>query len=85
MASNVQALANNARQWVSRRRKTDRIFTVTCEGETLVPAFLLDDEFEPRPAAHEPNSPASRGWRGWVGTLGMVRHSVCLGGWAGPS
>jgi hypothetical protein len=62
--------ANNARQWVSRNRKTHRIFTVTHEGETLVPAFLLDDEFEPRPEAQEPirllREAGEDGWALWA-------------------
>jgi hypothetical protein len=40
---------NNARQWISRHRRSNHLFTVTHDGETLVPAFLLDDELEPRP------------------------------------
>ena len=62
--------ANNARQWVSRNRKAQRIFTVAYEGETLVPAFLLDDEFEPRSEAHEPihllRDAGEDGWALWA-------------------
>ena len=62
--------ANNARQWVSRNRKAHRIFTVTHEGETLVPAFLLDDEFEPRAEAQEPirllREAGEDGWALWA-------------------
>ena len=62
--------ANNARQWVSRNRKAHRIFTVTYEGETLVPAFLLDDEFEPRSEAQEPirllREAGEDGWALWA-------------------
>ena len=61
---------NNARQWISRNRKAHRIFTVTHEGETLVPAFLLDDEFEPRPQAQEPirllRGAGEDGWALWA-------------------
>ncbi len=61
--------ANNARQWVSRHRKAHRIFTVTHEGETLIPAFLLDD-LEPRPAAQEPirllHEAGEDGWALWA-------------------
>src|SRR5690606_30094127 len=32
-----------ARQWLSRQRKADRLFTVTYERDTLVPGFLLAD------------------------------------------
>jgi hypothetical protein len=62
--------ANNARQWVSRNRKAHRIFTVTHDGETLVPAFLLDDEFEPRSEAQEPirllREAGEDGWALWA-------------------
>ena len=61
---------NNARQWVSRHRKAHRIFTVTHEGETLVPAFLLDDVLEPRPAAQQPirllHDAGEDGWALWA-------------------
>jgi hypothetical protein len=61
---------NNARQWVSRHRKAHRIFTVTYEGETLVPAFLLDEEMEPKPAAREPirllREAGEDGWALWA-------------------
>ncbi len=62
--------ANNARQWVSRNRKAHRIFTVTHDGETLVPAFLLDDVFEPRSDAQEPirllREAGEDGWALWA-------------------
>ncbi|MEP7115203.1 MAG: hypothetical protein ABI862_18215 [Ilumatobacteraceae bacterium] len=61
---------NNARQWISRNRKAHRIFTVTHEGETLVPAFLLDDWLEPRPEAQEPirllREAGEDGWALWA-------------------
>lgn len=61
---------SNARQWVSRHRKAYRIFTVTYEGETLVPGFLLDDELEPRPGAQEPirvlREAGEDGWALWA-------------------
>ena len=61
---------NNARQWVSRHRKAHRIFTVAHEGETLVPAFLLDEELEPCPAAQEPirllHEAGEDGWALWA-------------------
>jgi hypothetical protein len=62
--------ANNARQWVSRHRKAHRIFTVTHEGETLVPAFVFDEQLEPRPAAQEPirvlHEAGEDGWAMWA-------------------
>ncbi len=62
--------SNNARQWVSRHRRAHSIFTVAHEGETLVPAFLLDGELEPRPAAQEPirllREAGEDGWALWA-------------------
>jgi hypothetical protein len=62
--------AENARQWVSRHRTAQRIFTVTYDGETLVPAFLLDNELEPRPVAYEPvrvlRNAGEDGWALWA-------------------
>jgi hypothetical protein len=37
------------RQWVHRARQRGQIFTVKHDGETLVPAFLLDHDLNPRP------------------------------------
>ena len=62
--------ATNARQWVSRHRKAHRIFTVTVEGESLVPGFLLDDELEPLRQAQEPirvlREAGEDGWALWA-------------------
>jgi hypothetical protein len=62
--------ANNVRQWVSRNRKAHRLFTVTQEGETLVPAFLLDGALEPRREAQEPirllREAGEDGWALWA-------------------
>ena len=61
---------SNARQWISRHRKAHRIFTVTNEGESLIPAFLVDDELEPRSAAREPirllREAGEDGWALWA-------------------
>jgi hypothetical protein len=66
--------ANNARQWIARNRRAGRLFTVTHDGESLVPAFLLDEQLEPRAAA-QPVIGALReagedGWAlwGWFGS-----------------
>jgi len=37
-----------ARQWLHRARRRHEIFTVTHDGETVVPAFLLDSTLRPR-------------------------------------
>lgn len=62
--------ANNARQWISRLRKSHRLFTVTYEGETLVPAFLLDEEFEPKREAYQAvkalREAGEDGWALWA-------------------
>lgn len=61
---------NNARQWISRHRKAHRLFTVGHEGETLVPAFLLDEAIEPKPEAHAPikalRTAGEDGWALWA-------------------
>lgn len=61
---------NNARQWISRHRRASRLFTVAYEGETLVPAFLLDEQFEPRqeaqPAIEALRSVGEDGWALWA-------------------
>lgn len=72
---------NNARQWVSRHRKAQRIFTVTHEGETLVPAFLLDEELEPRPETQEPiRLLREAGEDGWALWAWFATPSAWLGG-----
>lgn len=77
LASARGVTANNARQWVSRHRKADRIFTVSHEGETLPPTFLLNDEFDPRPEFHEPirllHGAGEDGWALWAWLATPVR------------
>lgn len=72
---------NNARQWVSRHRRASRLFTVTHEGVTLVPAFLLDEHLEPRPGA-QPVIEALRaaGEDGWALWAWFATPSSWLGG-----
>lgn len=73
--------ANNARQWVSRHRKAHRVFTVAHEGEALVPAFLLDEELEPRAAAQEPTRVLREaGEDGWALWAWFATPSAWLGG-----
>jgi hypothetical protein len=61
---------NNARQWISRKRRAGLLFTVTHEGETLVPAFLLDEHLEPRreaqPAIEALRGAGEDGWALWA-------------------
>lgn len=72
---------NNARQWVSRHRKAQRIFTVSHEGETLVPVFLLDEELEPRPEAQEPiRLLREAGEDGWALWAWFATRSAWVGG-----
>lgn len=72
---------NNARQWISRHRRAHRIFTVTHEGETLVPAFLLDDAFEPNPSAAAAIAPLrAAGEDGWALWTWFASPSAWLGG-----
>lgn len=73
--------ANNARQWVSRHRKAHRIFTVTHEGETLVPAFLLNEQLDPRPEAQAAIHPLRlRGEDGWALWAWFGTPSAWVGG-----
>lgn len=72
---------NNARQWISRLRKSHRLFTVTHEGETLVPAFLLDEGLEPKPEASEPVKVLRQaGEDGWALWAWFVSPSAWLNG-----
>lgn len=74
-------MPNNVRQWISRHRKSQRLFTVTHEGETLVPAFLLDEEFEPKPGATEAiESLREAGEDGWALWAWFATPSSWLGG-----
>jgi hypothetical protein len=72
---------SNARTWVSRHRKANRLFTVTQDGEALVPAFLLDDKLEPRPEAREAIEPLRTvGEDGWELWAWFATPSAWLGG-----
>lgn len=44
------------RQWIARGRRANRIFTVLRNGQTLIPAVVLDGEFEPRSEMAEATS-----------------------------
>jgi len=73
--------SNNARQWISRHRKAHRLFTVTHEGETHVPAFLLDQELEPKPESHESIEALRQvGEDGWSLWAWFAAPSAWLGG-----
>lgn len=72
---------NTARQWISRARKAHRLFTVTHDGETLVPAFLLDDQLEPRPEAQDAiRALRDAGEDGWALWAWFAMPSAWLGG-----
>jgi hypothetical protein len=72
---------NNARQWISRNRRAHRLFTVTYEGETLLPAFLLDEEFAPKPEAQAPiRALREAGEDGWALWAWFATPSAWLGG-----
>lgn len=43
------ARESSTRTWLSRRKAEGKVFTVTHNGRTLIPAFQLDDRGEPRP------------------------------------
>lgn len=72
---------NNARQWIARHRKAHRLFTVSHEGETLVPAFLLDESIEPKPEAQAPiKALRTAGEDGWALWAWFATPSAWLGG-----
>ena len=72
---------STARTWLSRQRKAHRLFTVNLDGETVVPAFLLDDAFEPRDAARPAiEALRSAGEDGWALWAWFATPSAWLGG-----
>jgi hypothetical protein len=72
---------NNARQWISRHRRSHRLFTVTHEGETLVPGFLLDEKLEPKPEARKAiTALREAGEDGWALWAWFATPSAWLGG-----
>jgi hypothetical protein len=72
---------NNVRQWISRHRRAHRLFTVTQEGETLVPGFLLDAELDPRPGLQGAiKALRDVGEDGWALWAWFATPSAWLGG-----
>jgi hypothetical protein len=70
-----------ARQWISRARNQNRLFTVAHDGETLVPSFLLDDKLEPRSQLQAPISALRKaGEDGWALWAWFASPSPWLGG-----
>jgi hypothetical protein len=61
------AKESSTRTWLSRRKAENKIFAVTHNGRTLIPAFQLDDRGEPRPEL-QPLLAALQGAgvRGWA-------------------
>jgi hypothetical protein len=45
----ADARESSTRTWLSRRKAENKVFTVTHNGRTLIPAFQLDNQGEPRP------------------------------------
>ena len=43
------ARESSTRTWLSRRREARELFTVKHDGRTIIPAFQLDADGEPRP------------------------------------
>jgi len=64
------AKSTNTHTWLSRRRKANALFTVTHDGNTLVPAFQLDGDGRPRKGIAEvldALAPARLGeWATWT-------------------
>jgi hypothetical protein len=69
------------RTWLSRQRKAHRLFTVNHDGETLVPAFLLDEMMEPREGLrHAIGALRGAGEDGWALWAWFATPSPWLGG-----
>jgi hypothetical protein len=67
--------------WLSRRRKANELFTVTHDGNTLVPTFQLDESARPRKGITEvlkALAPAQLG--GWATWTWFTSASPWLGG-----
>lgn len=64
------ARESSTRTWLSRRKAEDKVFTVTHNGRTLIPAFQLDDRGEPRselrPLLATLQSAGVHGWALWT-------------------
>lgn len=64
------AQSTTTHTWLSRRRKANALFTVTHDGNTLVPEFQLDDDGRPRKGIGEvlkALAPARLGeWATWT-------------------
>lgn len=64
------ARESSTRTWVTRRRDAGDLFTVTHHGRTLIPAFQLDDQGEPRaelqPVLRALLGGGVRGWALWT-------------------
>jgi hypothetical protein len=81
LAEGRQASEATTRQFVRRARDKGQLFTAVHDGETLVPAFLLDDSLEPRPAfAAAIASLSSVGEDGWALWAWFATPSAWLGG-----
>ncbi|WNG85372.1 hypothetical protein C6A87_015515 [Mycobacterium sp. ITM-2016-00317] len=61
------ARESSTRTWVSRRRDAGDVFTVNHNGRTLIPAFQLDEQGEPRPELQRVlRALISGGVQGWA-------------------
>lgn len=60
----------SVRTWISRQRRSGRLFTVTVRGETRVPALVLDEGAEPIPGLERVLGPLQaigmQPWSLWV-------------------
>ncbi len=70
LAQGWDARVETARQRVARARERNELFTVTHDGETIVPAFLLDSTMNLRPELHAPiavlRDAGEDGWALWA-------------------
>jgi len=75
------ARESSTRTWLSRRKAEGRVFTVTHNGRTLIPAFQLDDRGEPRPEIQPIlASLRSAGVQGWALWTWLISPTSLLSG-----
>lgn len=75
------ASTSSTRTWLARRRAAGELFTVMHENSTLVPAFQLDEDARPRPAAAAVLAAiAPAGLSGWATWTWFVSGTPWLGG-----
>ncbi|CAN5631873.1 hypothetical protein BH10ACT9_BH10ACT9_49910 [soil metagenome] len=72
---------SSTRTWLTRRRDNHELFTITYNGRTLIPAFQLDDEGQPRPELQPVlEALADAGITGWPLWTWLTNPTALLSG-----